>query len=47
MISSTFALGAKVLNNNELKFGSILIDIGFEKTSLGLFKNLAIIHSIT
>ena len=46
-ISSTFALAAKLLNNNELQFGSILIDMGFEKTSLGLFKNLALIHSIT
>ena len=27
--------------------GSILIDLGFEKTSLGLFKNLALIHSTT
>ena len=27
--------------------GSILIDMGYEKTSLGLFKNFALIHSIT
>jgi len=47
LISNTFALGAKLLNNKELEFGSILIDIGFEKTSLGLFKNLALVHSIT
>ena len=46
-ISCTFALAAKVLNDNELKFGSILIDMGYEKTSLGLFKNFALIHSIT
>ena len=46
-ISCTFALGAKLLNDNELQFGSILIDIGFEKVSLGLFKNLALVHSIT
>jgi len=46
-ISSTFALAAKLLNNNELQFGSILIDMGFEKTSLGLFKNFALVHSIT
>jgi len=46
-ISCTFALAAKLLNNNELQLGSTLIDIGFEKTSLGLFKNLALIHSIT
>ena len=40
-------MGVKLLNNKELEFGSILIDIGFEKTSLGLFKNLAMVHSIT
>ena len=47
LISNTFALGVKLLNNKELEFGSILIDMGFEKISLGLFKNLALIHSIT
>jgi len=47
LISNTFALGAKLLNNKELEFGSILIDMGYEKISLGLFKNLALIHSIT
>ena len=47
LISNTFALGAKLLNNKELEFGSILVDIGFEKISLGLFKNLALVHSIT
>jgi len=46
-ISCIFALGAKLLNNNELKFGSILIDVGFEKVSVGLFKNLALVHSAT
>ena len=46
-ISCTFALAVKLLNDNELQFGSILIDIGFEKTSLGIFKNLALVHSIT
>ena len=47
LISNTFALGVKLLNNKELEFGSILIDVGFEKISLGIFKNLALIHSIT
>jgi len=47
LISSTFALGVKLLNNNELEFGSIIIDLGFEKVSLGIFKNFALIHSIT
>jgi len=46
-ISCIFALAVKLLNDNELQFGSILIDIGFEKVSLGLFKNLALVHSIT
>ena len=47
LISSTFALGVKLLNNSELEFGSIIIDLGFEKISLGIFKNFALIHSIT
>jgi cell division protein FtsA len=47
LISRTFALGASYLNHEELKFGSIIIDLGFEKISLGLFKNFALIHSIT
>ena len=47
LISSTFALGVKLLNSKELEFGSILVDVGYEKISLGLFKNLALIHSIT
>jgi cell division ATPase FtsA len=37
----------ELLNNKELQLGSVLIDLGFEKISFGLFKNLAIIHSIT
>jgi cell division protein FtsA len=47
LISNTFALGVKLLNYKELEQGSALIDIGLEKISLGLFKNLALIHSIT
>jgi len=46
-ISCTFALSVKLLNDNELQLGSIMIDMGSEKTSLGLFKNLALVHSIT
>jgi len=46
-ISCTFALAIQLLNNNDLQFGSILIDMGFEKTSLGIFKNLALINSMT
>ena len=47
LISRTFSLGVELLNNKELQSGSALIDLGFEKISLGLFKNLAMVHSIT
>jgi len=47
LISKTFSLGAQLLNNKELQNGTVLIDLGFEKVSLGLFKNLALVHSIT
>jgi len=47
LISRTFALGVEMLNNKELKFGSSIINLEFEKTSIGLFKNLALIHSAT
>ncbi len=46
-ISRTFSLGVELLNEKELKFGSALIDLEFEKISLGLFKNLALVHSAT
>jgi cell division protein FtsA len=46
-ISCTFALGVKCLNDKDLNFGSILVDVGYEKISLGLFKYLALVHSIT
>ena len=47
LISSTFALAVRLLSNNQLQLGSTLINIGSEKTSLGLFKNLALVHAIT
>jgi len=47
LISRTFSLGVQLLSKNELKFGSVILDIGFEKISFGLFKNYALIHSIT
>jgi len=47
LISRTFTLGVKLLNYKELEFGSVVIDLGFEKISFGLFKNLALVHSIT
>ncbi len=46
-ISSTFSLAVNVLSESELKMGSLLINIGFKKISLGFFKNLALIHSLT
>tara|TARA_B100000029_G_scaffold515090_1_gene620543 strand:- start:1837 stop:3072 length:1236 start_codon:yes stop_codon:yes gene_type:complete len=46
-ISCIFALGVELLNEEDLNNGSALIDLGFEKTSLGLFKNLALSHSST
>ena len=45
--SSTFALAAQLLNINELKHGSILIDVGFEKISVGFFQNIALLNSFT
>ena len=47
LISRTFALGAELLNDNELKNGTTLVNLGFEKISIGLFKNIALIHSAT
>ena len=46
-ISCTFALAIELLNYDDFFNGSILVDLGFEKTSLGLFKNLALINSFT
>ena len=46
-ISRTFAQGAEFFNDKDLESGSILINLGFESTSLGVFKNLALINSIT
>ena len=46
-ISCTFASAAHLLSDQDLQNGSILIDIGIEKVSLGVFKNLALVHSIT
>ena len=46
-ISKTFSLGSKLLNSNQLETGSILIDFGFERTSIGIFKNLALVNSFT
>jgi cell division protein FtsA len=47
LISRTFSLGVNLFKTKDLQFGSILINIEFKKTSLGIFKNLALVHSIT
>ena len=45
--SKIFTLGVKLLNQKELQLGFGLINFELEKISLGLFKNLALVHSIT
>jgi len=47
LISQTFALGVELFKTEELKSGVVLINIEPKKISLGLFKNLALVHSIT
>ena len=47
LISKTFALGVELFNSRELQSGVVLINLGSKKMSLGLFKNLALVHSIT
>ena len=47
LISRTFALGVKLINEKELEFGAAILDLGTEKISFGIFKNLALVHSIT
>ena len=47
LISRTFTLGVELLNHKELEFGSAILDLDFEKISFGLFKKLALVHSIT
>ena len=47
LISQTFALGVELFDTQELQSGIVLINLGLKKISLGLFKNLALVHSIT
>ena len=47
LISQTFALGAKLFESAQLESGIVLINFESKKISLGLFKNLALVHSIT
>ena len=44
-ISKTFALAVNYFNDTEFKLGTTLIDIGYEKTNVGIFNNFALIHS--
>ncbi len=47
LMSQTFSLGVKLLSRKELQNGSILINLESKKASIGLFKNLALLHSAT
>ena len=47
LISSIFVSAVELINHEDLFKGSILLDLGFEKTSLGLFKNLALVNLLT
>ena len=47
LISKTFALGVELFNPRELQSGVVSINLESKKISLGLFKNLALVHSIT
>jgi len=47
LISKTFALGVELFDTQELQDGIVLINLGAKKISLGLFRNLALVHSIT
>lgn len=45
-ISSTYANGLYLFNNNQLEDGCAIVDIGFEKTSIALFKNSSLIKLV-
>ncbi len=47
LISHTFALGVELFTTQKLESGIILINLESKKTSLGFFKNLALVHSLT
>jgi len=46
LISRTFAISVNLLSDKNLNEGSVLINLELDKISLGLFKNLALVHSI-
>ena len=47
LLSRTFVLGIKLLNDDDFYNGTNLIDLGLEKISLGVFKNLVLKNSMT
>jgi len=47
LFSRTFALGASLLSEKELQIGTALINLELDRVSMGLFKNLALVNSIT
>jgi len=47
LISRTFTLGVELLSNDELELGSAIVDLGSEKISFVIFKNLTPLHSKT
>ena len=44
-IFSSYALGTHHFNRDQIDYGCGIIDIGFEKTSVALFNNSALIHA--
>ena len=47
LFSRTFSLAVELLTHDELKTGFALINLENDKISLGIFKNLALVNSIT
>ena len=44
-ISCSYALGVSCFNQDKIDYGCGIVDIGYEKTSLALFKNSSLIHT--
>jgi cell division protein FtsA len=44
-ISCSYALGICCFNQDQIDYGCGIVDIGYEKTSLSLFKDLSLVHS--
>ena len=44
-ISCSYALGVSCFNQDQIDYGCGIVDIGYEKTSLALFKNSSLIHT--